>query len=59
MCSKIISDARALDETIRNDLLLRGSVSRYCRRAPGREIEHVKKRWVCEQLFLRTSSEAV
>ena len=43
MCSKIISDVRAIDETNGNDLLLRGSVSGYCRRAPGREIERVKK----------------
>jgi len=49
MCSKIISDARALDETIRNDLLLRGSMSRYCRRAPGREIERVVKRLLLKE----------
>ena len=41
MCSKIMNVEREYDQKAWNDLLLRGSVSRYCRRAPAREIERV------------------
>ena len=39
-----MNDAKSFDENEANDLLLRGSMPRYCRRAPGREIERVVKR---------------
>ena len=34
-----MNDAKSLDENETNDLYLRGSMPRYCRRAPGRQIE--------------------
>ena len=49
MCSKNMNDAKSFDETTRNDLYLRGSMSRYCRRAPGREIERVVKRLLLKE----------
>ena len=54
MCSKNMNDAKSFDENVRNDRSLRGSMPRYCRRAPGRQIERVVKR-----LFLLNKLSAV
>ena len=39
MCSKNMNDAKSFVESDGNDRSLRRSMPRYCRRAPGRQIE--------------------